>query len=96
MGNHAAGFHTIIKAHPALVVGILSPSQKVLVAHVVWPLIDHPATALHLYGVTAAEMDVQVGTVDGALIGATLEVLVLVEDYLKIVMEVNMLTDVGS
>jgi hypothetical protein len=42
-----------------------------------------------LDGVTAAEMGVQVGTVDAALIGATLEVLVLVEDYLKIVMEVK-------
>ena len=92
MRDHPAGFHAIIKAHPALVVGILASSQEVLVAHVVWPLIDHPATTLHLDGVTVAEMGVQVGTVGVALIGATLEVLVLVEDYLKIRMEVNMHT----
>lgn len=83
MWDHAAGSHTVVEAHPSLVVRILAPFQEVLIPHVVGPLIDHPAPTLHLDGVAAAEVGVQVSTVAAALMGAALEVPVLKEDYLQ-------------
>ena len=74
-----AGADGVIVAHPALVVWVLSPGQNVLVAGVVGLLVQHPAAALHLDGVAAAEVGVHVGAVGVALIGATLEVSVLIK-----------------
>ena len=83
LGDHAAGSHAVIEAHPALVVGILAAAQEILVSHEAGPLVDHPAAALHLDGVAAAEVGVQLRAVAAAFVRAPLEVLVLVEDDLQ-------------
>lgn len=80
--NHPTGADTAAEAHPPLVVRILSPPHEILVAHEVRALIDHKAATLYPDGVAAAEVQVKVCAVITALIGATLEVLVLVEDDL--------------
>ena len=81
--DHTARPHTVIESHPTLIVWIITPPQEVLVAHVVGSLIDHPVTTVHSNGVAAVEMGMQVRAFTAALIGATLEVPVLVEDYLE-------------
>ena len=81
-GDHAAGPDAIAHAH-TLVVGVLAPSNKVLVSHVAGAVVDHEAAALHPAGVALAQEGGHVGTVIAGLIGAALEVLVLVEDNLK-------------
>lgn len=78
----AAGPDSVVDAQPALVVRVLSGAQHVLVAHVVWSLVDYPESSLHSDGVAAAEVPVQVAGVAVALIEAALEVFVLVEDDL--------------
>lgn len=80
--NHPTGADTAAEAHPPLVVRILSPPHEILVAHEVRALIDHKAATLYPDGVAAAEVQVKVCAVITALIGATLEVLVLVKDNL--------------
>ena len=82
-GDHTAGANTVIESHPTLVVRIVALPQEVLVAHVVGSLIDHPVTAVNSDRVAAAEVGVQVRAFAAALIGAALEVSVLVEDYLE-------------
>ena len=82
MSDNPAGPDSVVVAHPALVVGVLSPGQDVLRAHVVGPLIDHPGTTLHPDGVAAAEMRAQFGAVAAALIVEALEVPVLIEEDL--------------
>lgn len=64
-------------------VWILSWAQHILVAHVVWSLINYPESSLHSDGVAAAEVRVQVAEVIVALVESTLEVSVLVEDDLE-------------
>lgn len=73
----------VIVAHPVLVVWILSPGQNILVAIVVWFLIQHPAATLHLNGVAAVEVGVHVSAVGFTLMGAALEISVLVENDLN-------------
>lgn len=80
--DHPARTDTATKAHPPLVVRILSPSHEVLVAHEVGSFIDHEAATLHPDGVAAAEVRVKVCAVIAALIAPTLEVFVLVKDNL--------------
>lgn len=80
--NHATGADAVVEARPALVVGILSFLQHVLVASVVGFFVGHPAAALHFYGVTAVEVVLHLGTVTAALIVAALEVSALVENDL--------------
>lgn len=70
-----------------LIVRVLSPGQDILVAIVVWFLVQHPAAALHFDGVTAVEVGVHVGAVRVALIGAALEVPVLIEYDLNVGMK---------
>lgn len=82
-GNHAAGSNTVVESHPALVVWIVALCQKVLVAHVVVFLVDHPSSTVHLDGVAAAEVGVQVRALAAALIGAALKVSILVENDLS-------------
>ena len=79
IGEGPAGADGVVVAHPALVVWILSSGQDVLVTGVVGLLIEHPAAALHLDGVAAAEVGVHVRAVGVALIRAALEVSVLVK-----------------
>lgn len=81
--NHFAGADSVVEANPALVVGVLASGQDILVAHVVWSLIDHPGPALHPGGVTTTQVGVEVRAVAVAFIPATLEVLVLIEDDLE-------------
>lgn len=80
-----AGANGVAVSHPALVLWVLSPGQYILVASVVGPLVQHPAAAIYLDGVAAAEMGVHIGAVRVALIGATLEVFILVESDLWII-----------
>ena len=82
-GDHTAGADAVVESHPALVVGEIALIQVVLIAHVVRPLVDHPAATLHLDGVAAAEVGVQVGAFSAALVRASLEVPILVECDLK-------------
>ena len=81
-GDHAAGPDAIAHAH-TLVVRVLAPSNKVLVAHVAGAVVDHEAAALHPAGVALAQVGGHVGTVIAGLIGAALEVPLLIEDNLK-------------
>lgn len=74
-----AGADGVVVAHPALVVWVLSSGQNVLVAGVVGLLVQHPASALHLNRVAAAEVGVHIRAVGVTLIGAALEVSVLVK-----------------
>lgn len=86
LGTHVregpAGADGVVVAHPALVLGVLSSGQHILVASVVRSLIQHPTAALHPDGVAAAEVGVHVWAISVALIGATLEVLILIKDDL--------------
>ena len=85
MRDHTAGPDVVEHHAHALhthVVGILAPLHEVLVTHEVGTLVHHEATALHPAGLAAVEVGGHVSTVAHALIGATLEVLVLVEDDL--------------
>ena len=61
---------------------VLSPPHEELLAHVVVPLVEHEAAALHPAGLAPAQVGGHVGAVAHALIGATLEVLLLVESDL--------------
>lgn len=86
MGDHSAGsdgveHHT--HAHHALHVMVFSSPQEELHAHVVGTFIDHEAAALHPARLAPAQVGGNVRAVAEALIGATLEVSLLVEDDLK-------------
>lgn len=73
------GADGVIVAHPALIVWVLSSGQNILVSSVVGLLIQHPAATLHLDGVATAKVGVHVRAVGVALIGASLEVSVLIK-----------------
>lgn len=73
------GADGVIVAHPALIVWVLSSGQNILVSGIVGFLIQHPAATLYLDGVAAAKVGVHVRAVSVALIGATLEVSVLIK-----------------
>ena len=77
--DSATGFDAVVKAHPLLVVGILSGAHDVLVALVVGVLVEDPGAALHTDGVAAGEVGAQVSTVTVALIATALEILLLKE-----------------
>ena len=66
-----------------LVLRVLSPPQEVLVAHVVGPVVHHEHATLHPAGVAPVQVGGELGAVAAALIGAALEVPVLVEDDLE-------------
>ena len=83
-GDHTARPDVpVVPSELTPVVSVLSPPHEVLLAHVVGVVIDHEATSLHPAGVTPAQVGGHVSAVVAALIGTTLEVLVLVEDDLK-------------
>lgn len=56
--------------------------HEVLVAQEVGTLIDHEAATLHPTGLALAQVGGHVGAVAHALVGATLQVLLLIEDNL--------------
>lgn len=72
-----------------LVVGILAPPHQHLVAREVGLLVDHEEAALHPAGVAPAQVGGELGTVAAGLIGAALEVPVLVKDDLRRAISVN-------
>ena len=82
--DHATGPDAVAHAHShqALVVRILAPPHQHLVAHEVGLLIDHEEATLHPAGVAPAQVGGELGAVAAGLIGATLEVAVLIEDDL--------------
>lgn len=69
----------ITESHPVLVIRVFTRAQDVLGACVVGMLIQHPATTLHLNGITATEIRAQVRTVSAALMTTALKVLVFKE-----------------
>lgn len=73
--NDATGPHSVVDALPALVVWILCRAQHILVAHVVWSLIDYPESCFHFDGVAAAEIPMKITGVIVALMEKTLKVL---------------------
>lgn len=79
LGDHTTRPDTVAHSYHTLVIRVLSSPQIVLVAHVVWPLIDHEAATLHPDRVASIEVRVKVRTVAAALMGAPLEVSVLVK-----------------
>lgn len=81
--DHTTGPDAVTETHHTLVVRVLSSPQEVLLTHVVGTVIDHEAAALHLAGMAPAQVGGHISTVAAGLIGATLEVLVLVEDDLE-------------
>merc|ERR1719427_789808 len=78
-GDHAAGPDGVPHAHHAHVVGVLAPPHEVLVAHVVGAVVHHEAAPLHPAGVAPVHVGGHVGAVAHALVGAALEVPLLVE-----------------
>lgn len=74
---------SVIDTQPALVVWVLSGAQHILVAHVIWSLIDYPESSFHSDRVAAIEIPLKVTGVIVGLIETALEVFVLVEDYLE-------------
>lgn len=82
-GDHTTGPDAVTKTHHTLVVRVFPLSQEVLLTHEVGTVVDHKAATLHLAGVTPAQVGGHVGAVTAGLIGTTLEVPVLVEDYLE-------------
>ena len=79
LGDQTARSDTVADADHTLVIRVLPSPQVVLVAHVVWFLIDHEAAALHLDGIASGEVGVEVGAVAVAFMRAPLEVSVFVE-----------------
>lgn len=80
--HHGHAHHTG-HASPALKVRVVSPPQEDLVAQEVWAVVHHKATVVHPAGIAAVQVHVNVGAVGAALIGPTLEVLLLIESNLK-------------
>ena len=87
-GDHTTGADAIVEAIHTLVVRVLSPPHEELVSHVVGAIVGHEATALHPARVALAQVGGHVRAVAAALIGAALEVLVLVEDDLEYTIKV--------
>lgn len=83
LGDHTARSDAVVHSNHSLVIGVLPSPQVVLVAHVVGPLVDHEAAALHPDGVAPVEVGVEVGTVAAALMGAPLEVSVFIKYDLR-------------
>lgn len=79
--DHATGPNAVAHthSHQALVVWILAPPHQHLMAHEVGLLIDHEEATLHPAGVAPAQVGGELGAVTAGLIGATLEVPVLIE-----------------
>ena len=82
-GDHTTRPDAVTKTHHALIVRILPSLKEVLLTHVVGTVINHETATLHLAGVAPAQVGGHVCTVAAGLIGATLEVPVLVEDDLE-------------
>lgn len=90
-GDHATGADVVHHRHAhhaghashALKVRVVPPSQEDLVPQEVWAVVHHEATIVHPAGIAAVQVHVDVRAVGAALIGPTLEVLLLVESDLQ-------------
>lgn len=84
-GDHAARSDTVTETSSALTVGVVPPSQEILLAHIIWMFVHHEAPVLYPDGVTLGKVWVQVCTVTAAFVIAALKVSILVEnDLIKI------------
>jgi len=81
-GDHTARSDTLIHAKHRHVISIVTPPEEILISHVVGVIIHHPAPTLYSARVTATQVGGEVTTVTHTLIRATLEVSVLIENYL--------------
>ncbi len=81
--DHTAGPDAVAHSKHRHVISILSPLKEILISHVVGMIIHHPASTLHSARVTTVHVGGKISRVAHALIRATLEVPVLVEDDLK-------------
>lgn len=80
--HHRRAHHAHHAAH-ALEIRVLPPPQEHLIAQEVGAVVHHEAPVVHPAGVAAVQVHLDVGAVGAALIGPTLEVLVLVEGNLR-------------
>lgn len=84
-GDHTARSDTVTETSRALTVGVVPPSQEILLAHIIWMFVHHEAPVLYPDGVTLGKVWVQVCTVTAAFVIAALKVSILVEnDLIKI------------
>lgn len=74
---------TIVEANPMVIIWILPWDKDILIAHVVWPLIQDPKAPLYFCRITAAKKGMKVTCVSFTLIGSSLEVSVFVERNLS-------------
>lgn len=79
--HHRQAHHAHHAAH-ALEIRVLPPPQEDLVTQEVGAVVHHKASVVHPAGVAAVQVRLDVGAVGAALIGPTLEVLVLIENNL--------------
>ncbi len=73
----------IVEANPMVIIWILPWDKDILIAHVVWTLIQDPRAPLHFCRITAAKKRMKVTCVSFTLIGSSLEVPVFVEHNLS-------------
>lgn len=66
-----------------VIIWIFPWAQYILIAHVVWPLIQNPTSPLHSCRITAAKKSMKVTCVPLTLIGSSLEVPVFVQHNLS-------------
>ena len=76
--HHCHAHHSHHASH-ALKIRVLPSSQEDLITHEVGAVIHHKAPAVHPAGVAAAQVCMDVRAVTAAVIGATLEVPLLIE-----------------
>ena len=81
-GDHTTGADGVTQSH-TLEVRVLAPPHEELATDVVGTLVHHEAATVHPAGLTTAEVGGHISTVAHALMGATLEVSLLVEDDLQ-------------
>lgn len=82
-GEHLAGAHTVVEAHPAVVFGVFSRAENVLVTHVERLLIGHPVATTDTDGVATVEVPEGVHAVSVALPVTALEVTPFIENNLE-------------
>lgn len=80
--HHRYAHHASHASH-TLKVMVVAPSQEDLVTQEVRAVVHYKATVVHPAGIAAIQVHVDVAAVSAALIGPTLEVLLLIESNLQ-------------
>ncbi len=80
--DHTARSDAVTHAKHRHVISIVSPLKEILISHIIGMVVHHEAATFHSARVTVTQVGRHVSTVTHALIRATLEVPVLVEDSL--------------